>query len=102
MVQVARAEVRRSRAARPAFAWFQDALDHEQVLGYLLVAPVVLLLLTLVAYPFVIAVYLSLTDRTIGNTGTFIGLTNVERLLNNQIYLQAVRNTLIYTAGATI
>jgi multiple sugar transport system permease protein len=80
----------------------QSALDHEQALGYLLVAPVIILLLTLVAYPFVIAVYLALTDRTIGGSGTFIGLTNVERLMTNQIYLQALRNTLIYTAGATI
>jgi len=77
-------------------------LDHEQALGYALVAPVVLLLLLLVAYPFVIAVYLALTDRTIGNTGTFIGLTNVERLMSNQIYLQALRNTVIYTVGATL
>jgi multiple sugar transport system permease protein len=102
MAHVARVDLPRSRAARPGLARLGDVLDHEQALGYLLVAPVVLLLLALVAYPFVIAVYLALTDRTIGNAGTFIGLTNIERLLNNQIYLQALRNTLIYTAGATI
>jgi multiple sugar transport system permease protein len=90
------------RAGGRGLAWFQSALDHEQVLGYLLVAPVVLLLLGLVAYPFVIAVYLALTDRTIGNPGTFTGLTNIERLARDQIYLQTLRNTLIYTAGATI
>ena len=104
-MQAARAEVGRSRAMRAGgrgLAWFQSALDHEQVLGYLLVAPVVLLLLGLVAYPFGVAVYLALTDRTIGNPGTFTGLTNIERLSRDQIYLQALRNTLIYTAGATI
>jgi multiple sugar transport system permease protein len=104
-VQAARAEVGRSRGIRArgrGLAWFQSALDHEQVLGYLLVAPVVLLLLGLVAYPFVVAVYLALTDRTIGNPGTFTGLTNIERLSRDQIYLQALRNTLIYTGGATI
>jgi len=79
-----------------------SALDHEQALGYLLVAPVIILLLTLVAYPFVIAVYLALTDRTIGSAGNFVGLTNIQRLFDNQIFLQALRNTLIYTAGATI
>lgn len=102
MAHVAHAEVTHSRVARPRFGWFHDALDHEQLLGYLLVAPVVLLLLALVAYPFVIAVYLALTDRTIGSTGNFIGLTNIERLMNDQIYKQALRNTLVYTAGATI
>jgi multiple sugar transport system permease protein len=78
------------------------ALDHEQILGYLLVAPVVLLLLGLVAYPFIISVSMALTDRTIGNPGKFIGLTNVQRLLQDSIYLQTVHNTLVYTAGATV
>ncbi len=82
-------------------AWLERALDNEQVLGYLLVAPVVLLLLTLVAYPFVISVSMALTDRTIGNPGRFIGLTNMQRLWQDSIYQQTVHNTLIYTAGAT-
>ena len=86
---------------RPA-AWLERALDHEQVLGYLLIAPVVLLLLTLVAYPFVISVSMALTDRTVGNPGKFIGLTNIQRLLQDSIYLQTLHNTLIYTAGATV
>jgi len=83
-------------------AWLDRALDHEQFLGYLLVAPVVLLLLLLVAYPFVISVSMALTDRTVGNPGKFIGLTNIQRLLQDSIYLQTVHNTLIYTAGATL
>ncbi len=102
MAHVAGVDLPRSRVVRPGLARLGDVLDHEQALGYILVAPVVILLLALVAYPFVIAVYLALTDRTIGSTGTFIGLTNIERLMNDQIYKQALRNTLIYTAGATI
>jgi multiple sugar transport system permease protein len=87
---------------RGPVAWVGRALDHEQVLGYLLVAPVVLLLLGLVAYPFAISVSMALTDRTIGNPGHFIGLTNIQRLLSDSIYLQTLHNTLIYTAGATV
>jgi multiple sugar transport system permease protein len=83
-------------------AWLERALDHEQVLGYLLVAPVVVLLLALVAWPFAISVSMALTDRTIGNPGHFIGLTNIQRLLGDGIYLQTLHNTLVYTAGATI
>ena len=45
-------------------AWLERALDHEQVLGYLLVAPVVVLLLALVAWPFGISVSMALTDRS--------------------------------------
>jgi multiple sugar transport system permease protein len=89
-------------ARRSPRAWVGQALDHEQVLGYLLVAPVVLLLLALVAYPFIISVSMALTDRTIGNPGKFIGLTNIQRLFQDQIYLQTLHNTFIYTAGATV
>jgi multiple sugar transport system permease protein len=89
-------------ARRSPAAWAGRALDHEQVLGYLLVAPVVLLLLALVAYPFVISVSMALTDRTIGNPGHFIGLLNIQRLFQDQIYLQTLHNTFVYTAGATV
>ena len=82
-----------SAAPRPLLGTLARALDHEQVLGYLLVAPVVLLLLTLVAYPFVVSVSMALTDRTIGNPGKFIGLTNIQRLLQDSIYLQTLHNT---------
>lgn len=44
---------------------------------------------------------MALTDRTIGNPGRFIGLTNMQRLWQDSIYQQTVHNTLIYTAGAT-
>jgi multiple sugar transport system permease protein len=102
-VQLARANVRRAPASLPRgrLSWLARALDNEQVLGYLLVAPVLLLLLGLVAYPFAISVSMALTDRTIGNPGHFIGLTNIQRLIGDSIYLQTVHNTLIYTAGAT-
>ncbi|MCA1647736.1 MAG: sugar ABC transporter permease [Chloroflexi bacterium] len=89
-------------ARRSPAEWVGQALDHEQVLGYLLVAPVVLLLLALVAWPFIISVSMALTDRTIGNPGKFIGLTNIQRLFQDQIYLQTLHNTFIYTAGATV
>lgn len=89
-------------ARRGPGAWLARALDNEQVLGYLLVAPVVLLLLGLVAYPFGISVSMALTDRTIGNPGKFVGLLNIQRLTSDSIYLQTLHNTLVYTAGATV
>lgn len=75
-------------------------LDHEQVLGYLLVAPVVLLLLALVAYPFAVAIGYALSDRTLADPGVFVGLQNFADLLESQIYLQTLRNTFVFTAGA--
>ncbi len=91
-----------SGAAYARRRWLTSLLDDEAKLGYLLVAPVVLLLLLLVAYPFVMAVGFSLTDRTLGNAGTFIGFDNIVNLWQNRIYQQTLRNTLIFTAGATV
>lgn len=75
-------------------------LDHEQALGYLLVAPVVLLLLALVAYPFAIAVGYALSDQTLADPGEFVGLDNFFDLFNDDIYRQTLRNTFIFTAGS--
>lgn len=91
-------EVRRHRPIDRLAA----ALDDEQTLGYVLMAPVVIILLALVAYPFSRAVWLSLTNATIGEPGEFVGLQNLVNLWRNSIYQQAVRNTIVFTAGATV
>ena len=49
--------------------------------AYGLVVPVVLLLLGLVAYPFFYAIYVSFTDRVVGNDGHFVGLANFRYLV---------------------
>ena len=68
-------------------------LQQERVLGYLLVLPAVLLLVGLVAYPFVIALWLSLTDALIGRGGRFIGLGNFLTLfMEDDIFRQTLRN----------
>ncbi len=79
-----------------------DWLDHERVLGYLLVAPVVLLLVGLIAYPFAIAVGYALSDRTLADNGRFVGLDNFVTLFHDEIYLQTLRNTFVYTIGSVV
>lgn len=69
-------------------------------LGLLLVAPVVLYLLALQAYPFVSAFVTSLTDKRIGGVGAFIGLDNYVELVQTPLFRKAVLNTLIFTAGS--
>jgi multiple sugar transport system permease protein len=77
-------------------------LDREGPLGWILAGPVVLLLLGLVAYPFGVAIQYALSDRTLAEPGRFVGLDNVWNLWESQIYRQTVRNTVLYTVGATI
>ncbi len=62
--------------------------------GYLLVLPVVIVLLSLVAYPFVYAIAISFTDRVVGNAGHFVGLRNFQFLFNWPSFHAAVLNTI--------
>ena len=80
---------------------FGNLLDNEKTLGLLLVAPVLLLLAGLVAYPLVVALSYALSDRTMADEGVFVGLDNFFDLWDDQIYRQTVRNTLIFT-GASV
>lgn len=73
---------------------------REAKLGYLLVLPAVALILTLVAYPFVLAVYWSLTDKVVGRPPHFVGLRNFIELFRSAIFLRTARNSFVYTFSA--
>lgn len=65
-----------------------------KVFAYLLVAPVVLLILGLVAYPFLFAIWVSFTDQVIGSVGKFIGFGNFIYLSKNATFTAAIWNTI--------
>ena len=77
-------------------------LDRESVIGPLMVAPAALMLVVLIAYPFCVAIYLSLTDRLIArsDTGAFIGLANYMKLLGDSIFQKTAINTFNYALVA--
>jgi ABC-type sugar transport system permease subunit len=62
--------------------------------AYLLVAPVVLLILGLVAYPFLFAIWISFTDQVVGSVGKWIGLANFRYLAGNASFVSSILNTL--------
>jgi multiple sugar transport system permease protein len=73
----------------------------EERLAYVLLAPAVLLLVALIAYPFVTSLYMSLTDRRIAMPGRFVGLRNFsELLLEDEIFQQTLWNSGLYVVGA--
>ncbi len=65
------------------------------LLGYLLVAPVLICLLLLVVYPFFFAILISFTDRMIGRVGHFVGLANYAYLFGQPSFQATVRNTIV-------
>src|SRR5262245_57600576 len=77
------------------------ALDREGVLGYVLILPAVVLLVGLVAYPFAIALWLSLTNTLVGRGGVFVGLRNfIELATTDDIFRQTLQNTVVFTGTA--
>ncbi len=77
-------------------------LDTESILGPALVTPALLLLLLLVAYPFVMAVYWSLSDAFIGRPSHFIGLANFVNLWDSDAFRQTFQNAFVFTGVAVL
>ena len=71
--------------------------DDETWLGRLMLAPAVVYIVALVGFPFVLALFYSVSDVTVGSTGLrFIGLENFRQALDNPTFLRALRNTFIF------
>jgi multiple sugar transport system permease protein len=87
-------------SSRPALGW-QDRLQRfllrDSTLGYLFLLPALLIVLGLVAYPFVNAVLMTFQAKTAGAPGRFIGLDNYRELLANPVFWRTVWNMLVYT-----
>lgn len=77
-------------------------LERENVLGYLLLAPAILLIVVFMAYPFGLGIWFSLTDKLVGDPGQFVGLQNFFKNFRSQIFWQSAWNTFFFTAVATI
>ena len=87
--------------ARPASPFWRQSrriLGHDWPVAYLFVAPLLLLLFGLIAYPLLRALTLSFYNVTgITNRG-FVGLQNYERLWTNDQFIDSVIITVRYAA----
>jgi multiple sugar transport system permease protein len=89
-----------TRAARPSGR--AALLENERLLAALLLTPTIVLLGLFIAYPFVMGVWLSLSDTSVGNPGQFVGIENFAKAFNDSIFRTAFWNTSYYTFWATI
>lgn len=78
----------------PQRSWL-SASRRLDLFAYALVAPVVLLILALVAYPFLYAIYVSFTDQVVGNVGKWVGFQNFAYLSKSAAFTGAIWNTII-------
>src|SRR5215468_6088114 len=76
-----------------------DALSpRDRRLGKLLLAPALAYIFLLVALPFVLALFLSLTNSSAGSLDfSFVGLQNFAKVVKNPVFRQALRNTFVFT-----
>jgi multiple sugar transport system permease protein len=75
-------------------------LLRDRTLGYIFLTPALLVILGVVAYPFLNAVLLTFQQKTAGAPGRFIGLDNYRELLNMEVFWRTVYNTVFYTGFA--
>ena len=55
-----------------------------------------------IAYPFVMALWYSLTSVRVGDAGEFVGIANFSKAINDTIFQMVFKNTVFYTFWATI
>lgn len=81
----------RERTGGPRFSLSR----RTSLLGYALMAPILICLLTLVVYPFFFAVWISFTNREIGTEGQFVGLANFIYLSRLPSFQKTIVNTVV-------
>src|SRR2546426_1861582 len=85
---------------RPQRGGLRRVLGPDHRMGYLFVTPIALFVLSLVAYPFGYALYLSLTHKLVGLPPVFVGFENYIRLSADGFFQRAVVNSAIFTFGS--
>jgi ABC-type sugar transport system permease subunit len=70
----------------------------DNLFGYLMMTPAISVLLIFFAYPIFYEVSASLTNKTVGQDGKWIGFANYAFLLKDATFLKACLNTLIYVS----
>src|SRR3989440_10311856 len=76
-------------------------LEREHILAGVLLTPALVILTLFIAYPFVLGIWLAVSDKVVGRPGAFVGLENFQVNLNDTIFLRAFQNTFVYTFIAT-
>jgi len=70
--------------------------------GLVFVLPVVLFFAVFSVFPVLFGVAISLTDYNLLDEPYYVGFDNYRNLLDDQLFLRALRNTLVFVLGATL
>ncbi len=82
-------------------SWF--LLDRPKLVGPLFIAPAIFYVLALVALPFLLAIYYSVSAYTIFDPNyRFVGFGNFLDVMKSDIFRRTLVNTFVFTIGAQI
>ena len=87
--------------SRPLPSAPRGTLHQREVgLGWLLLMPVLIVMLILVVWPFMTAVWIAFTNKSIGREAEWIGLANFAQVVSSPRFGRALANSLIFTVVA--
>lgn len=93
-LRIATGQPARDQARQPA----QRLADDDRWLGRAMLAPAVIYIALLVGFPFMLSIYYSLSDATVGSQVLhFVGLENFRRVLESHTFWRSLRNALVFT-----
>jgi multiple sugar transport system permease protein len=101
VLEATRAGAQTAPARRPV-GWLRATVERESVFSWMIVTPPVLFLMLFLGYPFFYGVYLSFFQREVARPATFVGFGNFVKLSQDPIFWLAVKNTILFTAVATV
>jgi multiple sugar transport system permease protein len=88
---------KQARAETGYLAHIRRLLDRKESLGSILLAPAIIYIFALIGLPFLMAIYLSLSNATAGGDSfSFVGLRNFISILNSGVFLRALWNTFVF------
>ena len=77
--------------------------DDETRLGILLLAPAVVYIVALVGFPFLLGVFYSFSDATVGSTQLhFVGLRNYVAIIHDPEFWRSLRNAVVFTVASQV
>jgi multiple sugar transport system permease protein len=83
----------------------QNSLNRQQresILGWALILPAVVIILSLILYPIIYNIYLSFFDVNLEGGNTYIGLDNYSTVISDSTFWDAVYTTVLYVVFTTI
>jgi len=86
---------------RPRASRFQYWMDQSDILGPLFIAPAIIYIVLLIAVPFCLALYYSVSAYNIGTLSySFVGLKNFIAVTKSDIFQRTLFNTILFTIAS--